>query len=49
MFKFIEWFFEILKYDPIVVLRYWISGRDFIEERNKWKSELTETNIIPME
>lgn len=33
----IKWFSEILKYDLNIVLRFWINGKDFMYEREKWK------------
>ena len=28
---------EILKYDILVVLKFWWNGKDFLQERQKWK------------
>lgn len=36
--KFIDWLTEIYKYDIFVVIKFWLQGKDFLEEREKWKN-----------
>lgn len=37
--SYISWFVEIMKYDLNVVFKFWLEGKDFIDERNKWVEE----------
>jgi hypothetical protein len=34
-----RWLWEVSKYSPYTILRFWWNGRDFLEERRKWVEE----------
>lgn len=38
------YWFEIMKYDIFVVLKFWWEGKNFLEEREKWKNKMCATS-----
>lgn len=42
--KFLKFLVELTKYDFWTIISYYISGKSFLEERNKWKQRIKHEN-----
>lgn len=36
----LKWLYEVSKYDMVVVIKFWLKNRDFLEERSIWVNEM---------